>query len=72
MNSVLNKQHRLFKMFLEIANAMNDENMAGDGEFSKDEIEKRRRRLESDWKYLERQLGRKVSQQEIWTIEGSN
>jgi hypothetical protein len=69
MNSVLTKQHRLYRMFLEIAKAMADDSLDNDGEFSNEDAQKRQRRLDSDWKYLERQLGRKVTQQEIWALE---
>lgn len=53
--------------FLNIASALSPENISWDGERPKSAIARERARLNAEWKKLEAQVGRKVSEDEVWT-----
>jgi hypothetical protein len=52
--------------FLRLAGEMSPENLACDGELTRSQIKKKLQGLKSEWKKLERQLGRAVSEDEIY------
>lgn len=56
------------KLFLSLFNDMSPENLSCDGELSRAEQRARLRRIEQEWKRLERQVGRKVSYNEIASL----
>jgi hypothetical protein len=53
--------------FLSIASQLSPENLHCDGEISLSEARKRERQLRRDWHVLELALGRKVSEDQVWT-----
>jgi len=57
----------LKEKFLNIASALSPENISWDGERPKSAIARERSRLNAEWKKLEAQVGRKVSEDEVWT-----
>lgn len=48
--------------FLALTCQLSPENLSCDGELSRDEVERRRRRIRADWADLEKQFGRKVTE----------
>lgn len=57
----------MFNSFIGIANALSPENLHCDGEVSRAQARRREHQLKARWKELEKQLGRPVSEDEIWT-----
>lgn len=56
----------LVKQLLQISAALSPENLAADGERSPAEVRDRRQRLEREWRDLEREAGRSVTEDEVW------
>lgn len=52
--------------FEDLVNALSPENLSCDGEASKAEQKIRYQRLMKQWHDLEKQVGREVSEDEIW------
>ena len=57
---------KLQKRFLDIATALFPENLTCDGELSKNRVAVRRRILLEEWRKLEIDAGRKVTEDEVW------
>jgi len=55
--------------FLTLACQLSPENLTCDGELSRSQVDVRYRRLRAEWRKLESQVGRKVSEDEIWTVQ---
>lgn len=54
--------------FLNLACALSPENLTCDGELSRTAVKRKAVSLRRQWKELEKQVGRKVSEDEIWTM----
>lgn len=54
------------RAFADLACRLSPENLACDGEIPAREVGKRRRRILSEWKALEKRAGRRVSESEVW------
>lgn len=52
--------------FLRLASALSPENLHCDGEISRTEAARRGRVLRKEWKTLETQVGRRVTEDEVW------
>ena len=57
--------------FINLANRLSPENLTCDGECSKTEVKARSRIIYREWRALEKQAGRRVSETEVddWWIE---
>ena len=58
----------IFDKFLDLASDLSPENLCCDGEASKTYIAQKLRRIKKEWKALENQVGRKVTEDEVWDI----
>jgi len=56
----------LMRQFAELANALSPEQLDCDGEVPPREVKRRRARLQRQWRALERQAGRVVTEDEVW------
>jgi hypothetical protein len=56
----------LMRQFAEIAYALSPEQLDCDGEVPPREVKRRRARLQRQWRALERQAGRVVTEDEVW------
>jgi hypothetical protein len=56
----------MYKKFADLANSLTPENLARDGEATQEETETEYYKLKKEWETLEKQVGRKVSEDEIW------
>lgn len=56
----------LYAEFLDLASQLEPENLTCDGELDATLVEQRRRRLLRKWHVLERKVGRRVTQEEVW------
>ena len=54
------------KKFLDLACALSPENLSCDGMASPSQMKRRSREINTQWVELEAQVGRKVSEQEVW------
>jgi hypothetical protein len=52
--------------FLQLVSELSPENLSCDGELSSDEISHRYGRLMVEWRLLEKKVGRKVTESEVW------
>ncbi len=57
--------------FLDLCSRLSPENLACDGEISKRETQRRYRQCMAEWHELERQVGRSVTEDEIWAANSS-
>lgn len=55
-----------YKQFLRIASGLSPENLYCDGEISHAQAMKKRKALLADWAKIEKDIGRKVSEDEVW------
>jgi hypothetical protein len=53
--------------FLDLACQLSPENLCCDGELPLSLVRKRYKSLTAQWKKLEKEVGRKVSETELWT-----
>lgn len=58
----------LYKKFLDLCGQLSPENLTCDGELSAAQVRVRVARINKEWKSLEAQLGREVTEDEIWGI----
>lgn len=58
-----NEQRKKFEV---LANRLSPENLHCDGEATMQEAEAEERRCNKQWAALEKELGRKVTEEEIW------
>ena len=54
------------EQFLNLACALSPENLTCDGELSRTAVRQRYRKLMQQWRALETEVGRKVSEDEVW------
>ena len=66
MTTKITKNHPLFNRFINLANSLSPENLSCDGECSRSEIEFRRRRIVKAWRAAEAEMGRSVTEDEVW------
>tara|TARA_R110000824_G_C15143114_1_gene670175 strand:+ start:753 stop:995 length:243 start_codon:yes stop_codon:yes gene_type:complete len=52
--------------FLDLALSLEPENLTCDGELPQSEVRRKYNRLTKEWKKLEKQVGRTVTEQEVW------
>ena len=52
--------------FKSLSSMLSPENLSADGELSQSAVRKRKRFLLSEWKRLERKVGRVVTEDEVW------
>ena len=57
---------KLLKKFLDIALSLEPENLTCDGELPQSEVRRKYNSLTKEWKKLEKQVGRTVTQEEVW------
>lgn len=53
--------------FKRLANSLSPENLHEDGEIKGAEVDRKYRRLMKEWNALEALLGRKVTEEEVWS-----
>ena len=58
-------QHHLDE-FLVLANGLSPENLTSDGEATMTQVIQRRKTLMRRWRQLEKAVGRKVTEEEVW------
>lgn len=54
--------------FKNLAYRLEPENISCDGELSRNQIRNRYADIRTEWRKLEREVGRKVSESEVWEI----
>ena len=64
----LTKEHALFPAFDSLICRLSPENLSCDGEISRTQINRRLADIRREWKVLEKQFGRKVTEAEVETI----
>jgi len=52
--------------FKGLSSMLSPENLSADGELSQSAVRKRKRFLLSEWKRLERKVGRVITEDEVW------
>jgi hypothetical protein len=52
--------------FKGLSSMLSPENLSADGELSQSAVRKRKRFLLSEWKKLEREVGRVITEDEVW------
>jgi hypothetical protein len=57
--------------FLNLACQLSPENISWDGERSRSEIDKARKKLMREWAALEREVGRVVTETEVWSFSNA-
>ncbi len=62
--NTLSSEHAM--NFLALANAMSPENLTSDGEATMTQVSQRRKTLMGQWQQLEKTVGRKVSEDEVY------
>ena len=55
-----------FEKFLSLATALSPENLCCDGELPQSQVRRRAKRLLGQWATAEREVGRKVTENEVW------
>ena len=56
------------RRFVELACSLSPENLSCDGELSRSQVQAKYRRLDKEWKKIEAEVGRKVSEDEAWNF----
>jgi hypothetical protein len=59
---------QVYQKFLNLASALSPEDLSCDGELPASYVRARYRQLMAEWRKLEKQVGRKVSEDEIWEM----
>ena len=65
-NSVLDKKY--LTQFLDLSNRLSPENLTCDGELPQSEVRRKYNKLTKEWKKLEKQVGRTVTEDEVWKV----
>ena len=60
----MNKAH--LDKFLDLACRLSPENLHCDGEISRAQANQRYRQIMREWKVLEKEVGRKVTEEQVW------
>ena len=60
---------KIHTQFLDLACQLSPENLTCDGELPPAQVKRRQKILVSKWLKLEKQIGRSVSEEEIWKTE---
>jgi hypothetical protein len=68
-NQPLTKTHPLFDKYIALACRLSPENLTCDGECKPAEVRRRRAQIAVEWRELDRQFGRPVTEDEIWKVE---
>jgi len=61
-----NMNQEIFQKFMSLLCQLSPENLCCDGEASQAYIKQKLSKINKEWKALEKELGRKVSENEIW------
>jgi len=64
----LSIKKRYLDQFFDLVNQLSPENLSCDGEISNAEAQRKSGKLMKAWKRLERQVGRTVSEEEVWGL----
>jgi hypothetical protein len=59
-------EDKIMKKFLVLACRLSPENLTCDGEISRTEVRKRYAQIMREWKALEKTIGRRVTEDEVW------
>lgn len=59
---------QLLSKFSRLASDLSPENLYCDGEISQAEAMEKKRRITKEWRELEQQLGRKITEDEVWRL----
>lgn len=62
----------VWQQFVRLASNLSPENLSCDGELSRAQVRKRYTELTRQWKALEKQVGRQVTENEVWTWFSAN
>jgi len=54
--------------FMDILNQLSPEYLSGDGELTTREVRKRYRELMNQWRALEREVGKRVTEDEVYAL----
>jgi len=60
------KEAKIMAEFENLASRLSPENLHCDGEISNAEAQRRYRQIMKEWAELEKQLGRKMTEDEVW------
>ena len=58
---------KIYEKFLSLSSRLSPENLTCDGEISRAQANQRYRVIMREWKILEKEVGRKVTEDEIWS-----
>ena len=58
--------NELLNKFIQVAGDLSPENLTCDGELSPAQVSRKHKELMSEWRELEREAGRKVTEDEVW------
>lgn len=58
--------HEVFEKFLDLSSQLSPENLCCDGEASQSYVRQKLRRINKEWKELEKQVGHRVTEDEVW------
>jgi len=72
IKTVARLKGEVFEKFLNLASQLSPENLCCDGEASQTYINQKLRRINKEWKTLEQQIGRKVTEDEVWDTHMEN
>lgn len=64
---MMNMTRQQHEGFLRLASALSPENLHCDGEISRAQAARKERMLMKSWRALENEVGRKVSETEVWS-----
>lgn len=59
-------KNEIMNSFVDLTFKLSPENLTCDGELSKRQVKTKLRKLKAEWKRLEKQLGKSMSESEVW------
>ncbi len=62
----MRSEKEILNDFAGLACRLSPENLCCDGEISRAEVNRRLRQIQKEWKALEKELGRVVSEDQVW------
>ena len=62
----MRSEKEILNDFAGLACRLSPENLCCDGEISRAEVNRRFRQIQKEWKALEKELGREVSEDQVW------
>jgi hypothetical protein len=66
------KKNEIMNLLVDLAIKLSPENLTCDGELSKSQVQIRLRQIRAEWKQLEKQLRRSITESEVWVWYSNN